>query len=71
MSDEDVIADFFEHGRIEGYSLPELTVFAKACRENGITNKDLSDYVHNIKLAYEYAMKMVLDEFKKQAFGEE
>ena len=65
MSEEDIIADFFEHGEIEGYSLPELTVFAKACRENGITNDDLSDYVHNIKAAYEYAMEMIIDEFEK------
>ena len=67
MSEEDIIADFFEHGKIEGYSLPELTVFAKACRANGITNDDLSDYVHNIKAAYEYAMEMILDEFEKSA----
>ena len=65
MTEEEVIKDFFEHGEIEGYSLPELTVFAKACRENGITNDDLSDYVHNIKAAYEYAMEMIMDEFKK------
>lgn len=69
MNNEDVIADFFEHGKIEGYSLPELTLFAKACRENGITNNDLSEYVHNVKLASEYAIKMVLDEFEKQALG--
>ena len=65
MTEEDVIKDFFEHGKIEGYSLPELTVFAKACRANGITNDDLSDYVRNIKAAYEYAMEMIMDEFEK------
>ena len=52
----------------------EYEVFLRG-KENVIVHaddydhNDLSEYVHNVKLASEYAMKMVLDEFEKQALS--
>ena len=59
------LSDILKDAHICGYNFKDLITFADACNRQGITNDDLSDYVHNIKAAYGYAMEKIMDEFEK------
>lgn len=42
-----------------GYEFKELAIFADACREQGITERDMADFCRNITSAWNYIAKEV------------
>lgn len=58
---------------IYGYPLEDLLAFALACRQQGISNNDLSDFVNNLEFAFdviETERNRILEEQLKQWISE-
>ena len=50
---------------VYGYPVKEICVFAYACREAGITNEELHDFVLNYSMGAQLAMKAAQESFQK------
>jgi len=48
-----------------GYTVPELIIFADACRKAGISNQDLMTFCANAVNAYNYILDEVQKSFEK------
>ena len=58
---------------IFGYSLRDLIALAEACRKDGVTEKDLRNYVTNLEHAYDYIYRIVMEQIEdgfKRCIGE-
>ena len=48
-----------------GYTVPELVIFADACRKAGISNQDLATFCGNAVNAYNYIIDEVKNSLEK------
>lgn len=51
--------------KIFGYEMPRLILFAYACQQNGVTEKDLKEFATNCELAFQLVIEAQNDAFKR------
>lgn len=54
---------------IYGYPIEQLSLFAKACRQQGITENELHDFILNVQSAYDFVNKEFENDMKKYIEG--
>lgn len=59
------LSDILKGAYICGYDFKDLVTFADACKRQGITEQDMSDFCKNAGDAYRYVLDMVQEQTNK------
>ena len=59
------LSDILKDAHICGYDFKDLVTFADACKRQGITEQDMSDFCKNAGDAYRYVLDMVQEQTNK------
>ena len=59
------LSDILKDAHICGYDFKDLVTFADACKRQGITEQDISDFCKNAGNAYRYVLDMVQEQTNK------